>query len=347
MSSKWKYADLPAQTRLDMLKNGNKDLFDEEIARTKEVMEARREVGLDTDAQEKWIDNVGYNYNLHLAEKAGEDRDNVSTSGYAKIYYTPRNRSSGGSKIKQNTTRSALSIAREHIDNAAESAKEEIRKKYELLKEQTSEEFSEKSPILREMLINTGASLDGGRAKKFFEDMNQQLLSVYDDYDKAMNEEFENINKLYTQMANKLIEYRDSGIQDLSLVSIADNIVKGFKSTGKIEYPKISTLKIDNTMSQQQQFIPQTNSYKDTPKKSDEQSVQQTNTKTETIYSKTEEDKQAEKAKKEAVIAIFDVMNNMSYDKIKATFEKMGFSTENLNQILERIKENTAQKMKK
>ncbi len=344
MSSKWKYADLPAQTRLDMLKNGNKDLFDEEVARTKEVMDARREVGLDTDAQEKWIDNVGYNYNLHLAGKAGESPDNVSKTGYANIYYTPKDRSSGGSKIKPNTGRTAIGVAREHIEKAAESASEEIRKKYTLLKEQTREEFSEKSPILREMLINSGASLEGGRAKQFFADIQKNLDSVYDEYDKAMNEELENVGRMYAQMENKLTEYRNSGVYEPSLISVAQELVKGLRQTGKIEYPKLSSLKMETQKSENQEFLPDTVSKENVRTESDraeaEMPVQADN-----VYN-NEEKSDFEKARSKAMVSILTAMSDLTSENLKRAFEDMGLTKENVNAILKRIREKVTQQMK-
>ena len=86
MSSKWKYANLDAETRLEMLRSGNKAVFDEEVERTKSVTKARKELGLDTDEQEKWMDTVGYNYNLSTAKNMGEPAASVSKTGYAKIY---------------------------------------------------------------------------------------------------------------------------------------------------------------------------------------------------------------------------------------------------------------------
>lgn len=344
MSSKWKYADLPAQTRLDMLKNGNKDLYDEEVARTKEVMDARREVGLDTDAQEKWIDNVGYNYNLYLAKNAGESSNNVSKTGYANIYYTPKDRSSTGGKIKPNTTRTALSIATEYINNAAKSAGDEVRKKYEALKKQTDEELSEMSPVVREMLINSGASLEGGRFKQYYADMRKKLDMVYAEYDKAMDAEIENINKIYSQMANKLSEYRDGGIEDLSLLSIANNLVNAFKQTGNITYPKLSALKVETSEDEKTQaFIPK-EAPKATEQNKSEEPKEEKQTQTGNVYEAAEKSA-LEKAKSNAMYSILSALDDLTSENIKKAFVNMGFTRENANAILKRIQENAAQKM--
>ena len=82
-TSNWKYADILADQRLEMLQDGNKELYDEEMERTRKVIESRLELGLDIDEQLAWADKVGYNYNLHNASVAGIDPENVSKTGYS------------------------------------------------------------------------------------------------------------------------------------------------------------------------------------------------------------------------------------------------------------------------
>lgn len=83
MSTKWKYATLSANERLGMVRNGNKDVYDNEIARAKDVIKARNEAGLDISEQKKWIDDVSYNYNLYNASKMGISPSDVNKTGYA------------------------------------------------------------------------------------------------------------------------------------------------------------------------------------------------------------------------------------------------------------------------
>ncbi len=83
MSTKWKYASLPASERLGMIRSGNKDVYDNEIARAKDVIKARNDAGLDTSEQKKWIDDVSYNYNLYNASKMGVAKSDVNKTGYA------------------------------------------------------------------------------------------------------------------------------------------------------------------------------------------------------------------------------------------------------------------------
>ena len=83
MSTKWKHATIPATQRLDMLKGGNKELYDEEIARTQDAIVNRLGAGLDVSEQMAWADTVSYNYNLGQAQKNGLSGDTVAKTGYA------------------------------------------------------------------------------------------------------------------------------------------------------------------------------------------------------------------------------------------------------------------------
>ncbi len=84
MATKWRYATVPASQRLDMLKSGNKELYDEEIARTQEAIANRLAAGLDVSAQMDWADSVAYNYNLSNAKNMGISEDDVARTGYAQ-----------------------------------------------------------------------------------------------------------------------------------------------------------------------------------------------------------------------------------------------------------------------
>lgn len=83
MSTKWKYATVPATQRLDMLKSGNEALYNEELQRTEDVIVSRLEAGLDVSEQMAWADTVSYNYNLGQAQKNGLSGDTVAKTGYA------------------------------------------------------------------------------------------------------------------------------------------------------------------------------------------------------------------------------------------------------------------------
>ena len=75
-NTKWKYGTIPATERLSMLRKGNKDLYDEELSRTRDAIENRLAAGLDVSEQMKWGDTISYQYNLSQAEKAGENPEN-------------------------------------------------------------------------------------------------------------------------------------------------------------------------------------------------------------------------------------------------------------------------------
>lgn len=83
MSTKWKYASLPASERLDMVRSGNKDVYESEIARSLDVINSRKALGLDISEQKNWIDSVGYNYNLYNAQQMGIPEKRVNNKGYA------------------------------------------------------------------------------------------------------------------------------------------------------------------------------------------------------------------------------------------------------------------------
>ena len=78
MSTKWKYASLPADMRLERLRSGDEALYKEEIARTKDAISKRLSEGVDASEQMKWADTVSYNYNLSKAENMGISPENVA-----------------------------------------------------------------------------------------------------------------------------------------------------------------------------------------------------------------------------------------------------------------------------
>ena len=82
MANKWKYSTLPASERLGMVRSGNKDVYDNEIARSLDVIKQKKELGLDISDQKDWIDQVSYNYNLHNANGLAS-ASKVNKTGYA------------------------------------------------------------------------------------------------------------------------------------------------------------------------------------------------------------------------------------------------------------------------
>lgn len=232
MSSKWKYANLDAETRLEMLRSGNKEVFDEEVERTKSVTNARRELGLDTTEQENWMDTVGYNYSLYSGSNQGESKNNISKTGYAALYLKSEKDKENEpmSKVKAYKTTTGLtstpvSDATYKIKSAGEEAKSVIREKYAALKEQAKNEFYKKYPYLNEAILNSGASLEGGKAAKIRADLDTELSKIYGEYDKAMEAELAATEKKYEGLVETLLEYRRDGYAKSALDSLANMLI--------------------------------------------------------------------------------------------------------------------------
>ncbi len=69
MANKWKYSTLPASERIERIRNGDEDVYNSEIERSNDVIKQRQQAGLDVSEQNKWIENLNYNYGLSKAEK--------------------------------------------------------------------------------------------------------------------------------------------------------------------------------------------------------------------------------------------------------------------------------------
>lgn len=223
MASKWKYASLNAESRLKMLRNGNKSVFDEEVARTKDITKAMRELGLDTTAQEKWMDEVGYNYSLSTAAPT----DKVSKSGYSKLYLDgDGKKSTEKAKTVAAPANTYITDAKLKIQSAGKLAKKAAVQKYDGLKQAAKKELYSSNPYLEEALINSGASLNGGKAAKAFEAIENRLEEIYADYDGELAKELDSLDKKYAAMTDKILEYRKNGTAKKSLGTIANVLVK-------------------------------------------------------------------------------------------------------------------------
>ncbi len=223
MASKWKYANLGSESRLEMLRNGNKSVFDEEVARTKDITKARRELGLDTTNQEKWMDEVGYNYSLSFAAPA----DTVSKSGYSQLYLDgDGKKSTAKAKTVAAPANTYITDAKLKIQTAGKLAKKAAVQKYDVLKQAAKEELYSSNPYLEEALINSGASLNGGKAAKAAKAIENRLEEIYADYDGELAKELDSLDKKYAAMTDKILEYRKSGTAKKSLGTIANVLVK-------------------------------------------------------------------------------------------------------------------------
>ncbi len=244
MSSNWKYADIDAETRLSMLREGNEELFDEEVARTKEVVSARESAGLDTDAQRKWLDKVGYNYNLYTAKNAGEDTNKVSKEGYARLYLDkkPQKMVVDGriknvkSKNEENT---ALGEGYEIIEGAKELARTVLEEKYTKIKDEARKRLLDENEFLKEALVNSGASLEGGKAKKAKEKLEEMLKEIYGEYDKRFESEREALGRKYDTIAEEFTEKAGDVTQRSVLRSLANSLVSAVAEEDGYEFERL------------------------------------------------------------------------------------------------------------
>ena len=83
MSNKWKYATMSADERIGRVRKGDKDVYDNEMERSLDVIKRNTAEGLDISAQKEWIDNLSYNYNLYNAERMGIPEEKVNKKRYA------------------------------------------------------------------------------------------------------------------------------------------------------------------------------------------------------------------------------------------------------------------------
>lgn len=233
MSSEWKNASIPAEKRIEMLRSGNKEVFDEEVERTKTVVKARQELGLDTKAQEDWLDTVAYNYNLYNAERMGISPDRVSKTGYASLYLGTGSGGSGGTSSKSTSKKTTsgrkyapVSEATGRLERARTLAMAEIGKKYAAKKAQVEKEFYENNPRIREYILNKGGHDDGGSMAKANAAFMQELEAVLADVDAEMASEMEKSAKKYASFIEQIYSFREGGASREGLNQAANVYIK-------------------------------------------------------------------------------------------------------------------------
>lgn len=169
MATKWKYASLSADERIERIRNGDKDVYTSEMARSADVVKARNELGLDTSEQKAWIDQISYNYNLSNAEKMGISADRVNKTGYADMLLTGENTASGKSDGGHGIVNRARGFSTKELAKT--------------LKEKTAE--TEKSrEILAEWLLNNGIDAQSEEGKRFIEQNERELAEKLAAYQK-------------------------------------------------------------------------------------------------------------------------------------------------------------------
>lgn len=187
MSSKWKYATIPAEQRINMLRNdGNEALYKEELARTQDVIISRLEAGLDVKAQMDWADTVSYNYKAGEVERAGGSADNVARTGYADQLFgnmsvstvsgtstvsNPKNVRNPYGATEQTAEQRMRSSYERGINERAQILNSEystyvqsLNSQYEKKKKQVIKEYERLEKLYAEKSLNDGYSQYGGRS---------------------------------------------------------------------------------------------------------------------------------------------------------------------------------------
>ena len=179
MANKWKYADLPAAERLDMIKNGNKDVYDNEVARSLDKINQYEKAGLNTDAQKEWLNTLSYNYNLSSASQMGIAPENVKKTGYTGLYFGlgDSNKKKKDEPVRVKTSNKA------NFDYEVEKLTEEYKK--------LIEDINSEVKIAEEWLLNNGIdkeSEDGKKHIKMFEaTLDSRKNKHYNNYVSKLN----------------------------------------------------------------------------------------------------------------------------------------------------------------
>lgn len=228
MSTKYKYATVPAQERLKMLAGGNEELYKEEIARTQDAISTRLANGLDVTEQMKWADTVSYNYNLGKAATKGIDASNVPKDGYAQKLFgnmtesvgknvstiaEPKRITSEQPYYKDPYSRSSEDLHQTIIDsyvrainqrgyalqNQAKDYIKSVNEDYEKKIAEVKKAYEKKNKYLDEAMLNEGASKGGGRVLS-------EELRMQDEYRDLLKSLQSERDKLIADIRNSLMD---------------------------------------------------------------------------------------------------------------------------------------------
>ncbi len=195
MATKWKYATIPAEQRLSMLKDGNDELYNEEIARTQDAISNRLAAGLDVSEQMKWADTVSYNHNLSKAKSMGIDESKVAKDGYADKLFGNITESVGTKKVSTVSSPKAL-FDKKYYEDYDTMDRDDVAK-------------SVADSYIRG--INERASLLSSGYNKYIKDIEQEYNNKIRDAYKA----YEKNEKLYEEQRLNL-GYSDRGGRTLT-----------------------------------------------------------------------------------------------------------------------------------
>ena len=259
-TTKWKYGTVPASARLTMLRKGNKELYDEEIARTRDAITARLEAGLPVDEQMKWGDTVSYQYNLSQAEKNGERPESVAETGYAKKLFsdlavsdgektsTPEKpekiasgsyrdaykNESGDTIAKATRDAYAAAVNRRLSDISAQYNRyvRDINDDYARQKKQALAAYEQSEKIEREKELNDGRP-GGGRSETAKLKSRQTLNDYLAELDRKKTDA---LTAAHETAQQAVYDVRTSGLSELSDEFYRYNQL--YQKDGEIEYQK-------------------------------------------------------------------------------------------------------------
>lgn len=257
MATKWKYATIPASQRLSMLKDGNDELYKEEIARTKDAISNRLAAGLDVSEQMKWADTVSYNHNLSKAKAAGVDESSVAKDGYADRLFGDMTESVGKDKVStvsapkaiydkkyyedyetMNRDDLAKSVADSYIGGINRRANllsaehkeyiKDIDKEYDKKIRDAKKAYEENEKLYEEQRINSGYSEKGARALTEKAKAREELYDYVNQMRKEKNELKQKANDslketLYDMSENAMKAISDEYYRYNSLLSDEEN----------------------------------------------------------------------------------------------------------------------------
>ncbi len=190
MATKWKYATLPEAERLKLIREGNEDVFNEEKARTLELIKDRQSMGLDIDDALAWADNVGANNAAYKADKMGLDSQSVAKSGYgAEWLYDEYGKNAADSTTKdgvEKALKSQLQIKNIMVDAEKSSAEKSFEAQTKVKQKQAYNEALSQVPVMRERFANLGLSAEGGKVRTHELEFNNAIDNAIAELDRLL-----------------------------------------------------------------------------------------------------------------------------------------------------------------
>ena len=229
MATKWKYATVPAEQRLEMLRKGDTSLYDEEIARTADVIKARSDAGLDVTEQMNWADKVSYNYNLAKAADMGIDAAKVAETGYAARLFpevagepapkepVKKTAKAANEDYMQGVTSAYLEAVNSNLDAASRSYNSyitSVNNDYNKKRQQLFEAYREAEKYYDELLKNKGHSAYGGRSMTERLKSAEQLYNALAELDNVRNTAVTEAKNKYDQQMAQMRQAAMTGLSN-------------------------------------------------------------------------------------------------------------------------------------